>query len=889
MFLLTHRLQRVDGVYLLLSVYFMFNAGKNRIKINAYKPFVIAILSIVFVFLNSLTSAQSTLNLDSLNDSNKLRKDSTDVVKDTIGLPISSDKLESIVNYQSKDSIIYDAKKKLLYLYKEAEISYEDIKVKADYIQYEQDSSRLTALELDSVFSDLDSVSKSSIAQGEESSTFSSLLYNFKSKRALVENAYSQFGEGFILSNQVKRNNDNSINGLKNIYTTCNEPHPHFGIAAKKIKIIPNKVAITGSANLVVENVPTPLYLPFGLFPLTKGQRSGFILPNYDMSQNLGFGLIGGGYYFAINKHWDAQILANIYAKGTWLASNVTKYNYKYRFNGSLQLDYGLSKTGAPYEANSVSERTYRIIWHHDIDRNVMPGARFNANVNYGSTRFQRINSFDPNAILQNSITSSISYSKSWEGKPYNFSVALRHNQNTGSGLIQLTLPEMNFNVNQIFPFQFRKEIIKPRWYEKIGASYQVAFTNQLNFYDSLFSLQKLNINDFQNGIKHTIPINATYNIFKFVNATFGATYNEFWYSKRSFKQYNFAEEKIDTTIQNGFTTARSFDVNANFSTRIYGIKVFRKGFFRGVRHVITPTIGVGYRPDFGRGIFNYYYNTSLNRNLSRSRLSYFDGSIIGAPPDGEYGGLNFSVGNILGLKVRDNKDTVTGVRKINLIDGLTFTSGYNLAVDSFQWQNLAVAYRTTLVEGIILSGSMNYSPYAIDTASGLRKNEYYYHDKGKILRFENANLALGANLPLKKNKQTPRTEEQQRAIGNESNYADFNIPWTLNFTYTVNFVNAFQRVTAKDSLIIRHNVQFNGDVNLTSKWRFGMSSGYDINEKSMTFTSIDIFRDLHCWEMRLQLSPFGFRRSYNFGLNVKAAVLQDLKLNRRKDFRDFL
>ncbi|MBK9299359.1 MAG: LPS-assembly protein LptD [Bacteroidetes bacterium] len=511
------------------------------------------------LFLNTLTSAQVVKI--SYADSTKIIQDSLknkDTSLNNLNIPISSDKLESEVKYQAKDSLVYDAINKKLMLYTNAEISFEDIKVTADYIEYLQDSSLLTALEIVTTTDDTSKV-KPRINQGQESSTFSALYFNFKSKRALVENAYSQYGEGYILSSQVKRNNDNSINGYGNIYTTCNDPHPHFGIAAKKIKIIPNKVAVSGPANLVIEEIPTPLYLPFGLFPLKQGQRSGFKLPTYDMSDNLGFGLREGGYYFAISDHVDLLALADVYALGTWRAGIVSNYIYKYRFNGNFSLNYAYNKIGESYEPGNQISRNFFLTWSHAINPNVMPGSNFSANVNVGSSKYQTNNTYDANLYLNNNYSSNISYSKTWKDKPFNFSAALRHTQNTQTRLVQLTLPELNFSVNQVFPFQFRKDVIKPKWYEKIGASYQFSALNRLDFYDSTFNLSKLQMDDFQNGFKHSIPINASYNLLKFFNLTFGASYNEYWYTQKMLKQYNFTEGNLDTNKQTGFFYRQRF------------------------------------------------------------------------------------------------------------------------------------------------------------------------------------------------------------------------------------------------------------------------------------------------------------------------------------------
>lgn len=869
----------------------MYQERKNRIYFLSKNFMFVMILVISVLFLNSLTQAQvvKITYTDSIKQAEKNKKDDSVVVSSQF--PVSPDRPESEIKYKAKDSLVYDAINKKLKLYNKAEISYEDIKVMADYIEYLQDSSLLTALEILSEEKD-STKEKPRIFQGQESSTFSSLFFNFKSKRALVENAYSQYGEGFILSRQVKRNNDNSISGLGNIYTTCSDPHPHFGIGAKKIKIVPGKVAVSGPANLVVEDIPTPLYLPFGLFPLKQGQRSGFKLPTYDMSDNLGFGLREGGYYFAINDHWDLMALADIYALGTWRAGFVSNYVYRYRFSGMFNFSYAYNKIGETYEPGGSISKNFMLNWSHTINPNVMPGSNLNVNVNVGSSKYQRNNTYDANLYLNNNYISNISYSKSWQNKPYNFSAALRHNQNTQTRLVLLTLPEMNFAVNQIFPFQLRKDIIKPRWYEKIGASYNFSVLNRLDFYDSVFSISNLKWKDFKNGFRHTVPINATYQVMKYFNWAFNVNYNEYWYTEKMQKGYNSIEGRLDTNINNGFFTARQFDFSTALSTRIYGIKLFKKGAIKGIRHVLTPSIRFAWQPDFGRGIFNYYYDALVDSLGTLARFSKFEGALMGAPSDGKVGGIGFDLGNTLQLKVNNKKDTTSGTRKINIIDGLNINGFYNLALDSFRWSNIRISYRNTLFQNINISGGMVYSPYAIDQNTGRLTSKYLIYEENKLLRFQSANMAIGATLPSNKNKtksQNLSKEQKQILDRNYAAYADFNIPWTLNVNYSVTFTKTYLPQKQKDTLRVVQDINFFGDVNITSKWKIGIRSGYDFIKKEIVFTTLDIYRDLHCWEMRLNLIPFGPRKSYNFALNVKSAVLQDLKLVRRRDFRDNL
>ncbi len=847
------------------------------------------ILLVILLFVNLLTAAQSSDSTASVQDSISRNPPPTDSIQKKI--PIAQDDLSDPVFYESYDSIVYDAARKRLLLYRDAQIKYQDIVVDASFIEYVQDSSTMKASPLQW---EKDSVDKHLLTKAEEKTKFKEMRFNFKSQRAVLSNAYSQYGEGFIKSEKIKRNKDQSIYGRNNIYTTCNLEHPHFGISAKKVKIIPNKVAVSGTANLVVEDIPTPLYLPFGLFPLKKGQRSGFKLPTYDMSQNLGFGLRGGGYYFAINDHLDLLAQADIYSLGTYRIGAINNYVWRYRFKGNLQFDYAYNKIGNEFENSAGNtSRNFIVRWSHQLDRNVKPGTNFSANVTLGTSQYYTNNSYDASRYLNNNYSSSINYSKTWEGLPFNLSVSARHNQNTQTGLVNVTLPEINFSANQLYPFKFRKDVIKPRWYEKITASYQLAAVNQYEFIDTQLNFQTLNVNDFNNGIKHSVPITATYNLFRYINANFTASYNEYWFSKRLFQSYDFQNEKIDSSLSNGFFTARDFNINADFSTRIYGIKLFNKGRIAGIRHVMTPRINFQYRPDFGLPRYGNYYDTYRDQNFTRSRLSYFAGQPFGGPPNGEIGGIGFNLGNNLQMKV-NSKDSNGKAQKINLIDGLNFSTFYNMAVDSFNWRNLTMSYRTTLFKKINISSGASFSPYAIDTNTFQRKQDFYYTTDKKFLRFESATVAIGASFPLNRKREESNEETDDRLIDNGldyGNYVDFNIPFTLRVNYNMRFNKLYKRDNItnnfKDTLSFGQDLNFSGDVNLTPRWKIGLQSGYDFINKNLTFTSIDIFRDLHCWEMRINVVPFGFRKSYNFSLNVKASVLQDLKLLRRKDFRD--
>lgn len=826
------------------------------------------ILLALLLFVNLLTAAQ-----EQVTDSNTNKKT----------IPIAQNDIKDPIHYKAKDSMIFESGSNELSLYRDAHIDYQDMIVEAGLIVYEKDASVLNAKALPW---EPDSIQNHILKKENDESKFTELRFNFKSQRASLSNAYSQYGEGFIKSEKVKRNKDESVFGWKNIYTTCNADTPHFGIAAKKVKIIPKKVAVSGSANLVIEEIPTPLFLPFGMFPLKQGQRSGFKLPTYSVGQNLGFGLREGGYYFALNDHWDLLALADIYTLGSWRVSALSKYNYRYKHRGSFSLNYAYNKLGGEFENTRDNQKNFFVTWAHQMDGKLHPGTTFSSNVNFGSSTYHTNNSYDPNFYLNNNYASSIAYSKTWAGKPFNLSVAARHNQNTGTGEVVVVLPEINFSANQLYPFRLRKNIITPRWYEKITASYQASAINELKFIDSLFQLDKISSNDFRNGIKHSLPVNATYNLFKYINANFSVNYNEYWYSRATLRRYNESEEKIDTNIYNGFFAARDFATSANFSTRIYGMRIFQKGKIKGIRHVLTPSVNFNYQPDFSASSFNYYYQSYLDTSKQLQNLSYFQSEYYTGPPQGKIGGVGFNLGNNLQLKMRGS-DSTKEDKKVNIIDGLSASTFYNMAVDSFNWSNLRISYRTTLFQNINISGGLNYNPYAVDKNTGKRINVTTWKDDKKILRFENATMAIGASFPLNKNKMQRANDITDDLGIRYDNYVDFSIPYNLTVNYNMRLQKTYLPNQQKDTLAFYQDFNFRGDITLSPKWKLGLQSGYDFVNKEISYTVIDIFRDLHCWEIHMNLIPFGLRRSYNFSLNVKAAALQDLKLVRRRDFRD--
>lgn len=808
-----------------------------------------------------------------------------------LGIRISRDALPAAVTTVAKDSAVLDMQRSKFYLYGEAQANYEEVQIKSGELIFDQKSNVLSAVP--SLDTGGRKVSVQEFKQGQETFTYDTLRYNFKSRRAIVRNAHSQYGDGFVISEQVKRNPDESIYGYKSIYTTCNLDHPHFGIRARKIKVIPGRVIASGPANLEIMDIPTPLMLPFGMFPIKQGQRSGFILPTYTIEENRGLGLQRMGYYFAISDHIGLISQFDIFSKGSWAVFTTTQYAKRYQYSGNLSVNYSYLKTGELYESGGTVTKDFKVSWSHQVDAKARPGTTFSASVNAGTRSYNSFNNIDIAGRLNNDYNSSISYGKTWIGKPYSLSVSLRHSQSTATGALTIGFPEAVFNLGQFSPFQRKVMSGSPRWYEKITASYSVNLVNQLNTYDSLFSLNKIAFNDLNNGIRHTASIQANYNIFRYLNWNVSVPYNEYWNTRQLYLTRNSATERNDSSVRHGFFASRDFNVNSSISTRIYGMKLFKKGKIAGFRHVMTPSVGFTYTPGFAHSPFGYMYETT---DIYGSRLyrSPYEGTPIGGPTnDNNQGSVSFSLGNTLQMKVRNRDSTGKAASKnISLIDAFGINANYDLFADSFNMSNINLNFRTSVLNIINISASAVYDPYRY--RDGRKTPEYLIESGSGLAKLRAANAGLSMSFRgQKKNKEEQDAAEKNNGEvgrllrnGGYDDYYDFSIPWDLSVSAGVNI----NRNTRSDTFVVTPNLTFSGGFNLTERWKVNVNSGLEFNyTRSVKLgpTQIDISRDLHCWQMNLSLIPFGYYRSFNFTLQVKSTVLQDLKLTRRRSFTD--
>ncbi len=819
-----------------------------------------------------LIKAQSTDTLSIQPDTLSTNNDS--VVVDSLQF---GDDLKSKVKYSADDSIVYDIPGQKIFLYGNGVIEYEDIHLTANYVEI---NNELKTLFAKGVKDSTDTIKgKPVFKQGSEEFKAETITYNFQTKKGKISEISTQEGESFVHGETVKKLPDNSTFIKHGYYTTCDAEQPHYYIAAKKIKVIPNNKIVTGPADLVISDVPTPIMIPFGFFPNKKGRSSGILFPAYGES-NLGFFLQNGGYYFGIGDHLDAALTGDIYSLGSWKANLLSNYAWRYRFNGGLALSYAETKNSQKELPDYQVRKDFFIRWNHSVNPKATPNTNFSASVNAGSSTFYQNTISSAANYLTNTFQSSISYSKSFPNKPYSFSASLSHNQNTATRDITLNLPSATFNVSRITPFARKHATGASRWYEKIGVSSTSSFVNTITTKDTLL-FKKESLDQFRNGIQHSIPVNTSFTALKYLTVSPSITYVEKWYFKTFEKRFDATTDTIVVDTIKSFRAAHEYNANISMNTRIYGQLQFNKGKIAAIRHVLTPTFGYSWRPDFSSDKFKYYKDVRSDSAGAIIRYSPFEGTVFGAPGGGKSSLLAFSLDNNLEMKVRQVTDTAVNVKKIKLLESLALSTAYNLAADSLPLSYISLSGRTTLFEKISITGNMTFDPY-VTNENHQRINTYYINQNKKLARVVNSGLSLSCSLRSKKTdyKSEKATPQELNQINRDPDaYVDFNIPYNLAIGYNITHSNG---AFAPDATI--QTVSFNGDLLLTPKWKITFYSGYDFTQKQWSYTTLGFYRDLHCWEMHLNWTPIGAQANYSFQINVKSSMLQDLKLVKKKD-----
>ena len=814
-------------------------------------------------------------------------------------LPSSPNALSAVVHYQAADSVALDIKARRAQLYREGAIDYDGMELKADDVRVDFNRQTLYAT------SSPDTAKKNAghpfFKQGDAEYIADTIVFNYGTKKGIISGVITQQGEGFLHGSRVKKMNDSVMYLNSGQYTTCNHAHPHFAINFTKSKVIAGSQLITGPAYVTIEDVPTPLALPFAFFPITHDRTSGILLPSYGWMNNRGYYLKDGGYYFALGDHLDLSLLGDIYTNLSWAAEARSNYYRRYKYKGNFVIRYGITKEGIYGDSTTYNRYSdFKIAWRHDQDAKANPRSRFSADVNLQSRNYNR-NTTNRNDYFNSTTTSSISYSAQL-GSSVNFAASLRESYNVQTGLMNLKLPSLSLSTVTLYPLRRRQPSGSYRWYENISLSYSLSADNNITAQDSDLFRQST-LDRMQYGVQHSIPLSSTVKVLKFLNWTNSITYNERWHWSTIRKSYDTLTEVTTIDTVRGFRSNRDVSFSSSLSTRIYGMFNFKYGPLKALRHVINPSVSFNFRPDFGSERLGYWQSYTDNSGYVH-RYSIFEQSLYGGPADGKSGQIRFNIGNNLEIKVKDSKDTVTGTRKITLLESLNFSMSYDLARDSLRWSDLAISGRTTLFKNIILNYSGSFCPYEVDSL-GRKHDQFLWNTQHRLFRMDNSTWSTQISFNLNENtfKSDDKSHTGEKPSGEQivapimqspynynpallmGTYADFSLPWNLSVNYTLSYVSRYVAAQYNLQHDVIQTLSLSASLSLTPNWRIAVSTGYDFVNKGMSYTSIDIYRDLHCWEMRFNWVPFGYYKSWNFQINIKASSLKDIKYEKRQTY----
>ncbi len=836
-------------------------------------------------------------------DTNRLKIDTLGNKKDSTKsvqiLRVSKDSIDAPVNYNATDSGVMIMATKEFFLYGDAKTDYGTAQLEAANIVYDQQTQNIRAYGAkDTTGSPL---SNPKFLEGDIVSVNDSIYFNMKSGKGLTKNTNFQQGEIFVNANTMKKVSKDVAFAYKARFTTCNLDDPHFAFRTNKMKIITDKIGVSGPTFPEFEGVPFPIGIPFGIFPLATGRHSGLMAPAFSTSEDFGLGFEGLGYYKVLSDNFDATVRTNIYSYGGWNLNLNSKYIMRYKYMGNFNLSLQNTRIlnrNAAINQEYTGGRTFMINWTHSMDQRARPGTSFSANVNFGSTKYNKLLLNNPFQNYQNQISSSISYTKTWDNK-YNLSVNLNHNQNNNLGLVNMSLPNINFNAITIYPFQSKDQIGAGKWYEKLGIGYNGSFQNQLSFYDSALNFNKL-LDTMQWGAQHSIPISLSLPSLGPITITPGISFDEKWFGQQSIKTWNNKTKQVDTSISRGFYRAPNMSFSLGTASRIFGTYKFKKtSSIQAIRHEVRPSISMSYTPDLAA---SYHYTTQIDSTGRNYRFSKYDGGIGGGYSEGTFGGMGFGVDNLLEMKMKDKKDTTEGAfKKVKLIEGFGFNSSYNFLADSFALGNFNIYMRTTLFENLNITSNLTMDPYQTDK-QGFRVNKLDFDPtRLKFGNITSGGLSFSTSFKSKstdgketKQKDIPidpfmTPDEQQRQLqyakSNPAEFTDFNIPWTLTLSYSFQFSRYMKPDYSGFQINTYSSLNFNGDFSITPKWKLGGTGYIDVAKRSIQQLSMFITREMHCWQLAINVTPIGLYKSFSISVNPKSGILRDLKINRSRTF----
>ena len=892
----------------------------------------------IIPFLVLVACLMSGINADAQRARNR-RRGINDTIrvdslgKDTVALDTVGGKkkqpLDAPVVYSATDSIVFTAGG-FAHLYGQSKVNYEKIELTSEVITMNMDSSTVYARGV------VDSMGVESglpvFKDGDTPYESKEMRYNFKSKKGFINSIVTQQGEGYVVSKEAKKGANDEIYMRSGQYTTCDDhDHPHFYLKLSRAKVRPKKNAVFGPAQLVVEDVPLPIAIPFGFFPFNSSYSSGFIMPTFGDEMNRGFYLRDGGYYFAINDNVDLKVLGEVFTKGSWGLSTQSNYAKRYKYSGSFNASYLVTKTGEKNMPDYMVTKDFKFSWSHRQDPKASPNSTFSANVNFATSSYDRRNLsslYNPQQYANNTKASSVSYSRTFPSIGLNLSSTFNITQNTRDSSLSVTLPDLNISLNRLYPFKRKKAAGEERWYEKIAVQYTGRLTNSISTKDNL--ILKQGLSKWNNGMQHTIPVSATFTLLKYLNVVPSFNYTERWYTRKVMQNFDPVANAVVRDTVSGFNRVYNYNLSLQMNTKLYGFFKPWKMFgdkVQMIRHVFTPSVSFSYAPDFGQSRYGYYDTytyTDADGEVRIVEYSPYQGMAFGVPGKGMQKSFNFSIDNNLEMKVKSDKDT-TGVKKISLIDQLSANMSYNAAAKTRPWSDLSMNLRLKLTKSYTFNMNASFATYA-----------YQYDDRGNIVvgdrtewsygrfgRFQGYSGSFSYTLnndtwkkwfgksdedkdnkeedeefddeyqtdeereELRKKQSQPRKKEQANIT--DDGYLAFKMPWSLSLSYSYSIredknKEKFNRKTMRYPYALTHSLNASGNVKLGSRWNVNYSSGYDFTQKKMSMTTVNISRDLHCFTMSCGL-VFGPFTSYNFSIRALSTMLTDaLKWDQRSN-----
>ena len=845
-----------------------------------------------------------------------------------------SNRIDAPVKYSAEDSLVYDAESGTAYLYGNSKVDYENMKLMSDKVHMNLDKSTVRATGTVDSTAEGGIKGKPVFTMGKDEYKSDTMAFNFKSKKGLIKGVYTEQQDGFLSGEVGKRDSTGSIYLQHGRYTTCDKPHPDFYIALSRAKVRPGKDVVFGPAYLVVADVPLPLAIPYGFFPFSKKYSSGFIMPSYGDESDRGFYLRDGGYYFAISDKWDLKLLGEIYTKGSWGVSAASNYRKRYRYSGSFLFSYQDSKTGDKGLPDFAEQESFKIQWNHRQDPKANPYSSFAASVNFATSNYERNNlnsMYNPQTLTQSTRTSSVSWSTGFSSIGLSLSATTNLAQDMRTSSIQITLPDLNISLSRFYPFKRKHLVGKERWYEKISMSYTGQLANSISTTEDKILHSNL-IKDWKNAFQHTIPVQANFTLFNYINVTPSFNFTDRMYSKKVTRGWdNTLQKEVVRDTTYGFHNVYNWSMSVGASTKLYGFWVPNRKLFgdkiQAIRHVITPQVTFSYSPNFGArryGYYDSYQYTDASGNVKLVEYSPYQDELYSVPGKYKTEMISWDVSNNIEMKIKSDKDT-TGYKKISIIDELGASMSYNAAADYHRWSDLSMRLRLKWWKNYTFSMNAQFATYAYELdANGKpyvgNHTEWGY---GRLPRFQgmsqnfsftlnpeklkkwfgrkddkdddkvsvdsdgpDTNIESNMDDDLEKGKYAAKKKRGNIAETDDDGYMSFNMPWSLTIGYGItmreNTAGRFNTKTMRYPYKFTQTLNFSGNIRISDGWNINFSSGYDFENHAMSMTTASLSRDLHCFNMSASvvLAPY---TSYNFTFRCNAATLTDaLKYDKR-------